>query len=78
MREAPSARARIVQRAPTNAEIDVNQCRRDWRNLSWLDRFGYLPAAAIAAPPPAEAPPPGSWSSGGFGPFYLGYGWSHW
>lgn len=77
MRDAPSARARIVQRVPAHAEIDVNQCRRDWCYASWRDRFGYLPAAAIDAPPP-EAPPPGEWSSGGFGPFYFGYGWSHW
>jgi|SRR5579884_4213760 hypothetical protein len=85
MRAAPSAKARLVQRVPANAEIDLNHCSGDWCYASWRDRFGYLPVAAIASPaypaPPAYGPPPpayGAWSGGGFGPFYYGYGWSGW
>ena len=84
MRQAPSAKARIVQRVPADAEIDLSQCTGGWCYASWRDRFGYLPAAAVAGPPgpdqPAAYPPPpvGAWSEGGVGPFYFGYGWSRW
>lgn len=83
MRAAPSPKARIVQRVPANAEIDVSQCSGDWCYASWRDRFGYLPAAAIAPTPYPAAPAPaygpyGAWSNAGVGPFYFGYGWSRW
>ena len=83
MRAAPSAKARVVQRVPANAEIDLSQCSGGWCYTSWRDRFGYLPAAAIAGPPYPSAPPPpygpyGGWSNAAVGPFYFGYGWSRW
>ena len=82
MRVAPSVKSRIVQRVPANAEIDLSQCSADWCYASWRDRFGYLPAAAIAGsalpPPPAYPPPEGAWSGGAVGPLYFGYGWSRW
>ena len=83
MRQAPSATARIVQRAPANAEIDLSQCSGAWCYASWRNRFGYLPATVIAgAPyPPAAAPadgPYGSWSGAAVGPFSYGYGWYRW
>ncbi len=85
MRAAPDARARLVQRVPADAEIDLSSCSGDWCYASWRNRFGYLPLAAIAGPayppPPAYGPPPpayGAWTGGGFGPFTYGYGWSRW
>jgi hypothetical protein len=88
MREAPSGKSRIVQRVPANAQIDLSQCSGNWCYASWRDRFGYLPAAAVAGPlypaspypppPPAYPPPDGAWSGAGLGPFYFGYGWSRW
>jgi hypothetical protein len=83
MRAAPSMKARIVQRVPANAEIDLNQCSGGWCYASWRDLFGYLPASAIAGPPYPQGPGPayaprGVWSDAGVGPFYFGYGWSRW
>jgi hypothetical protein len=83
MRQAPSATARIVQRVPANAEIDLSQCSGAWCYASWRNRFGDLPAAAIAKPPypPAAAPADGpyrAWSGAAVGPFSYGYGWYRW
>jgi hypothetical protein len=83
MRAAPNAAARIVQRVPANAEIDLSHCSGAWCYASWRDRFGYLPATAIAGPadPPAPAPaygPYGAWSGAAVGPFSYGYGWYRW
>jgi uncharacterized protein YraI len=91
MRAAPTPKARIVQRIPANAEIDMSYCSRDWCYASWRDRFGYLPAAAVAAAPYATGAPgyygPDYYDYGppvvvgpwwGWGrPFYYGYGWGH-
>ena len=83
MREAPSATAQIVQRVPANAEVDISHCSGAWCYASWRDRFGYLPATAIAGPAYPPAPPPayapyGAWSGGAVGPFSYGYGWYRW
>lgn|ERR1700722_405937 len=85
MRAAPSAKARLVQHVPGNAEIDLNQCGGGWCYASWRNRFGYLPVAAIAAQPDPAAslygsPPPvvGSEWGGGVGPFYYGGWYSRW
>ncbi len=65
MRAAPSGRARIVQRVPASAEIEVDKrCPRRWCRASWRHLSGYLPAGAVVlGPPPAtlpgdEMPPP--------------------
>jgi len=58
MRQAPSATARIVQRVPANAEIDLSQCSGAWCYVSWRNRFGYLPVAAIARAPYPPGPAP--------------------
>jgi SH3-like domain-containing protein len=84
MRGAPTAKARLVQSVPANAEIDLNYCSKAWCYASWRDRFGYLPASAVAAPPypdqPDGGPPPiaGSGWGGGWGPFYYGSWYRHW
>jgi hypothetical protein len=82
MRAAPSAKARLVQHVPGNAEIDLNQCSRAWCYASWRN---YLPAATVAAQPDPAAslygPPPavvGSEWGGGVGPFYYGGWYSRW
>jgi len=59
MRAAPTAQARVVQRIPANAQIDLSGCRDAWCYVSWRDLFGYIPARAVeAAPYPAGGPPP--------------------
>jgi hypothetical protein len=75
MREAPNARAHIVQSVPAHAEIDLSSCERNWCYVSWRDLFGYLPVAAVMTRPygPPETPPPAA-VGGGVGPFF-GYGW---
>jgi hypothetical protein len=83
MRGAPNAKGRFVQRVPANAEIDLNYCSKAWCYVSWRDRFGYLPASAIAAQPypgePVGGPPiAGSGWGGGWGPFYYGGWYGHW
>ena len=87
MRAAPTAKARVVQNIPANAEIDLSHCSGDWCYASWRDRFGYVEANAVAAAPYAAAPPGyagpyyygpavGPWQGWGR-PYYYGYGWGH-
>jgi uncharacterized protein YraI len=89
MRAAPNPTARIVQRIPANAEIDLSHCSRHWCYVSWRDRFGYVRADTVAAAPYAAGAPgydgPGYYGPPvvvgpwwGWGrPFYYGYGWGH-
>jgi hypothetical protein len=75
MRAAPSAKAHLVQNMPPNAAIDLNQCTGGWCYVSWRNRFGYLPADAVAAqpyPPRAYYGPPPVIVGPGWGP---GWGW---
>jgi hypothetical protein len=64
MRDGPSGSAAIVQRIPSNAEISLEKCVRNWCRAWWSGRFGYVPAEAVVlGPPPAtlpgdEMPPP--------------------
>ena len=64
MRAGPTGRARVVQRIPQTAEIEVARCARGWCRASWRGLFGYIPAnAVVLGPPPAtlpggEMPPP--------------------
>lgn len=64
MRARPTGKARVVQRIPQTAEIEVIKCTRGWCRASWRGRFGYIPAGAVVlGPPPAtlpgdEMPPP--------------------
>ncbi|HXW20405.1 MAG TPA: hypothetical protein VEK35_07880 [Roseiarcus sp.] len=76
MREAPNAKAHIVQSVPAHAVIDLSTCEKNWCYVSWRDLFGYLPVAAVLVRPygPADAPPPPAAVGGGVGPFF-GYGW---
>jgi hypothetical protein len=64
MRAGPAGNARIVQRIPASAEIEVGKCARGWCKASWRNRPGYIPVdAVVLGPPPAtlpgnEMPPP--------------------
>ena len=64
MRAGPASNARIVQRIPASAEIEVEKCARGWCHASWRNRPGYIPADdVVLGPPPAtlpgnEMPPP--------------------
>ena len=64
MRAGPASNARIVQRIPASAEIEVEKCARGWCLASWRNRPGYIPADdVVLGPPPAtlpgdEMPPP--------------------
>jgi hypothetical protein len=64
MRAGPACNARIVQRIPASAEIEVLKCARGWCHASWRHLSGYIPAdAVVLGPPPAtlpgdEMPPP--------------------
>jgi hypothetical protein len=64
MHVGPTGRARVVQRIPEAAEIDLETCAHGWCRASWRGRFGYIPAEAVVlGPPPAtlpgnEMPPP--------------------
>jgi hypothetical protein len=64
MRAGPAGSARIVQRIPASAEIEVGKCARGWRQASWRNGSGYIPCEAVVlGPPPAtlpgnEMPPP--------------------
>ena len=80
MRAAPSARARVVQRVPANAAIDLSSCTERWCYVSWRNLFGYLPVEAIEAspyPPPRAyggavvVGTPNVWGPG----YYYGGGW---
>ena len=58
MRSAPSARSRVVQGVPADAEIDLMSCAGAWCHASWRNLAGYIPAFAVAeAGPPTAAPP---------------------
>jgi len=77
MREAPSAKAHVVQSVPARAEIDLANCAQNWCFASWRNLFGYLPVSVVARPPGApyyEPSPPPDVAGGGVGPFF-GYGW---
>jgi hypothetical protein len=57
MRAGPTGKARVVQRIPQSAQIDVEKCARNWCRGSWRGRFGYVPAEAIVlGSPPAVLP----------------------
>ncbi|HEY1452523.1 MAG TPA: hypothetical protein VGF57_03585 [Roseiarcus sp.] len=64
MRSGPAGSARVVQRIPASAEIELSGCRRGWCQASWRHSSGYIPAGAVVlGPPPAtlpgkEMPPP--------------------
>jgi Bacterial SH3 domain len=64
MRAGPAGNARIVQRIPARAEVELAKCSRGWRQASWRNRSGYVPCSAVVlGPPPAtlpgnEMPPP--------------------
>jgi hypothetical protein len=66
MRTAPSGKARVVQRIPANAEIDLSSCSHGWCYSSWRNLFGYIPADVVVAggapgwpaSGPAPLPPP--------------------
>jgi hypothetical protein len=59
MRHSPSLHSRIVQTIPANAEIDLQNCARDWCYVSWRNIFGYIPSFAVAqgGPPPGVVAP---------------------
>ncbi len=91
MRAAPSGKARVVQRIPANAEIDLSSCDRGWCYSSWRNLFGYIPADVVVAggpsgdfgpPPMAVAPPVVIAPAFGWGGPYIGggwgYGWRRW
>jgi hypothetical protein len=93
MRAAPSAAARVVQRIPAHAEIDLSSCSGAWCRVSWRDRFGYVRAEAVAvgsyAPRPAYysyygpryywGPPVVVAPGWGWGrPYGYGWGWRRW
>lgn len=80
MRAAPTPQARVVQRIPANAQIDLSSCRDAWCYVSWRDLFGYIPARAVeAAPYPAGGPPPPPPAYGAPPPVVVapvvGFGW---
>jgi hypothetical protein len=64
MRAEPAGKARLVQRIPASAEVEVEKCARGWCRASWRNRWGYIPVdAVVLGPPPAtlpgdEMPPP--------------------
>ena len=64
MRAGPASNARIVQRIPASAEIEVEKCARGWCHASWRNRPGYIPADDVVLGPPAatlpgnQMPPP--------------------
>ena len=47
MRVAPSRHARVVQRIPAHAQIDVADCGEDWCAASWRDLDGFVRVQAI-------------------------------
>ncbi len=80
MRAAPSPKARIVQRIPANAQIDLEHCAQYWCYASWRDRFGYVPANAVAASPyasgvPGYYGPDYDYGPGYYGPAIVGPSW---
>ena len=69
MRARPTGKARVVQRIPQTAEIEVLKCARGWCHASWRGRFGYIPEQAVllgippASLPGDEMPPPVGYAS---------------
>jgi hypothetical protein len=61
MRAAPSSHARIVQRIPARAQIDIGDCDQRWCSASWRDIDGFIRVDAVSPnDAPLEAlPPPG-------------------
>jgi uncharacterized protein YraI len=47
MRAAPSGHARVVQRIPGRAQIDVGECGEDWCAASWRDIDGFVRVDAV-------------------------------
>ena len=70
MRAAPSGHARVVQRIPAHAEIDVGDCGDVWCPASWRDIDGFVRVDAVG---PSDAPlverGPGPYYGG---PYYYG------
>jgi hypothetical protein len=59
MRAAPSPHARVVQRIPARAQIDIGECGELWCAASWRDISGFVRVETIAAnDAPLEGPPP--------------------
>lgn len=80
MRAAPSAHARVVQRIPANAQIDLSDCGERWCAASWRNLDGFVRVETIGASgggPLVAAPPPHYGYYGGpvvVGPVF-GYGY---
>ena len=53
MRAAPSGHARVVQRIPAHAEIDVGDCGDVWCPAAWRDIDGFVRVDAVG---PRDAP----------------------
>jgi hypothetical protein len=64
MHRAPNPHSGVVQTIPANAQIDLQNCEGDWCYASWRNRFGWIPAFAVAegGPPGAYGPPPGEYA----------------
>ncbi len=59
MRAAPSGKARVVQKIPPHAQIDVSDCGESWCAASWRDLDGFVRVEAIAPnDAPLAGPPP--------------------
>ena len=84
MRAAPTARAKIVQSIPQDAQIDVQRCEGSWCYAAWRDLFGFV-AATSTAPLPLAPPPTYAGPISDYGPYWCGapyyrgpeYGWGY-
>lgn len=47
MRAAPSAHARVVQKIPGHAQIDIGECGDVWCAASWRDINGFVKVDAV-------------------------------
>ena len=74
MRAAPSSHARVVQRIPPHAQIDLGECGDRWCAASWRDLDGYVRVETIAASDggPLVAAPPRTYYSDYGGPYSYG------
>jgi hypothetical protein len=89
MHATASARGRVVQAIPANAEIDLIHCGRSWCLVSWRNLSGYVIARSVEAMPIEPPPEPDyigppvvvapyyGWGAEpwGWGPGYYGRGW---